>query len=564
MANSFVLSKTAFEGLDQRAGCSDGIKGFPELTNFYINESGHLQKRGGYKLFWQGSTTPVTKLWSEAENVFAAKEKEVYRLHDQNFIALGETDANVTEIFSFNEKIYVIGGDLYEARGLYLNAVDGYIPLIVTACSPNGAGTVYEKANVLSTKRRVCYNGDGESTVYRLPEKTIEGIERITVNGTFIANGFNFANESFSVNFDSPPPEGINNVEICYRIPVNNSAREMVSKCRYGTVFENRLFLYGNPDYPNYVFHSDTAGGLPSAEYFSETSYHVFDAPVISLTACYNRLIVFCENSAYYTYAELKTNSLGAVYTSFPLFELNSAKGSLAKGNMPSYSNMPVTLCNDGLNRWVSTEIADERTAQLFSQRAFKYTEQIKQQSEKLIIFNRTAYSELWFVVPTGVLIYNYGLDCFYYYSINNIAALCEYGDNVLLGFYDGSIYLHSKDCPMDNGQVIKAAFSTPFCTFGGPYTLKNLNGISLTVTSKDALSGNINITRGNLSEKQEINARFLLSEIEANACRLIRSRLHLKRFYSCRLAFYTYSAHVCISELHLFGKKLKGAPRIN
>ncbi len=563
MADKFLLSVKKFAGLDQRAGCSSTIEAFPTLTNFRVNQSGYLEKRGGYGLIYEGVGGKVTQLWNKSGKVFAARRRTAFRLEDGKFVALGDADSDVTGFFEFYDRVYALGGNIYHADTEYLQAVKGYTPIVATACSPDGAGTLYEKVNLINPNRRVQFNGDGTSLVYTLPETNIDAISDIKINGVHKGSGFYFHPSSNLVEFEEAPPEGINNVEISYCVHENPEESAMIYKCRFATVFENRLFLYGNPDYPNYVFHSDTANGMPSAEYFTPTGYHVFDKPVSSLVACYNRLLMFCEDCAYYTYSELKTDSLGRTYASFPLFELNAGKGSLAKGNMPTCNNEPITLCDDGINRWSSTAIADERTAMPFSERVYKHIAVLKEHKDELVIINRKARSELWFAVDTGVLIYNYAADCFYYYAIPHVSALCEHGEGVLLGI-GTNIYLHNDSYTDDNGEQIKAEFATPYCTFGAPYNLKSLNGAGLSVESGGELLGNLTVQRGNLTEEQGLKERFVLPAIEQDGCRLVRCRLHLKRFYSCKLVFYTYSPKLCITELCLFGKQLTGFTRNN
>jgi len=93
---------------------------------------------------------------------------------------------------------------------------------------------------------------------------------------------------------------------------------------------------------------------------------------------------------------------------------------------------------------------------------------------------------------------------------------------------------------------------------------LKNLNGAGLSVESGGELLGNLRVQRGNLTEEQALSERFVLPAMEQDGCRLVRCRLHLKRFYSCKLVFYTYSPKLCITELCLFGKQLTGFTRNN
>ncbi len=564
MADSFVLSVDSFLGLDQRAGCSTTVSGFPELVNFKTDESGSLKKRGGYDVFaTHGTNYPISALWSDDDKIFALKGNEILK-EDAGTLKRLYTAVNTPYSFvSFGDKLYTLGADMLSVTWEAAAPVKGYTPLIATACAPAGAGTVYEPPNVLSAKRRIRYSCDGKSHVYRLPETDIAAVDAVTIDGEVTALSFEADLAAGSITFDDIPNQGVNNMEITYTAVHDAEKDSMIRGCRYGTVFENRLFLYGNPEHPNYVFHSEHADGIPCGEYFAETGYHVFDEPVVSVCGCYNRLIVFCEDKAYYTYGELKADTLGNTYTSFPVYELSACKGSLIEGNAVAYNNMPITLAKDGLNRWVSTEIADERAADLFSERAFKHVINMKKLTHTVHILNRRSASELWIAYDEGILIYNYGLDRFYFYDIRKVGALEEYGTGVLLGMYDGSLALYDDDTLTDNGKPICAYFATPFCTFGQPYELKALSGVSITAPGKKELICDLTLSRGNACFKEELSSRLFLPAISESGCRRARARLHAKRFYSCKLRLTTLSEDVCITELHLFCKALKGGLRV-
>lgn len=565
MSKEFALSKNTFGGIDQRAGCSTSFDLMPELCNFIIDERGALKKRNGYrKLAGESGEMTANKLWNVGGSIFMAKNNELYKLIDGEFIHLGGTTVGAHSVLGFAGKIYALAGNFYSIDGNALTPESGYVPLVLTACSPNGAGTVLESPNMLNNRRRVRFNGDGSSRTYVLPEKDLNTIISVKLNGETTEEGYDHSLEEGTVTFDTAPEDGINNVEICYAAKNDPTTHKMIVECRYGLVFENRLFLYGNPSYPNYLFRSAVADGIPCGEYFTETDYHIFDEPITSLSSCFNRLIVFLKNSAFYSYAQLTVDSKGNSRTSFPVYELNSSKGSLIEGNAASYGNTPVTLCEDGLNKWTSTEIADERTASVFSQRVYGYMDKAKSEIKGLRMMNRKSRSELWLILSDGALIYNYGLDRFYFYDIKGIRAVCEYGDDVVFSLKDGGTYSFTEGESTDDGKPIRATFSTPFCTFGSPYKLKNLNGVGLTVESGNAFVGDLTVRRGNLTEKLQLKGRLSLPEIAENACRRIKARLHLKRFYSCKITLSTYSEGVYISGLYLFGKELDGNLRNN
>lgn len=572
MAKSIILSCGGFTGLDERAGSSAGIKALPRVVNFYVDESGALRKRNGYGVI--GTVVgdrDVNAVWHGVLNkkpvTFAACDFDIYRLTEDelNFKLIGQTHNGPKRFFKFGEELYCLGQGLFKITEDKIENVEGYVPLVVTACTPGGIGTVYEQPNMLSDKRRVKFNADGVSITYTLPEKDLTEIVWAKVNGEFLEKSlYTTFFESGAIDFSTPPPEGINNVEVCYAVKENRDLKSLITACRYSAVFENRLFVFGNPAFPDRIYHSELADGLPSAEYFTETAYHAFDKTVTALVPCYNRLLIFFEDSACFTYASLTTDTLGAVYTSFPVYELHGSKGCVLQGVGCAFENTPVTLCRDGLNKWVSTAIADERSAVTFSHRAFRFINNALRHPEHLLLYNRKAKDELWFCSDVGTLIYNYALDCFYIYDLCDIRSMYEDGKDLWLGMTGGRVCLFTEDCVYDGDVPIKAEFESSFCSFGSPYTLKSLNGISLGFCGNHPLNAHVSLKRGNDTENQKEVLTLSLPSLKEDGYRRVKRRLHMKRFFSCKIGFDTEDDFVTVKDLHLFAKELTGGIRIN
>ncbi len=572
MAKRFVLSTGGFTGLDERAGSSTTIKSLPKLVNMRVNESGALEKRCGFGLLCRiANDTPITAIWQGDINgqacILAACGNAIYISVDEgaSFNKLADTKESVKSFIPFGGKVYCLGGGLYCCTNERAFEVEGYVPTVATSCSMGGKGTALEPPNMLNPKRRVLYNGDGINVTLSMPEKNIASVDSLYLNGKpldpelYLVEG-----NSGIIEFDTPPEDGLNNIEIYYSIKNNDSAKEIISGFRYAVAFENRLFLYGNPEYPDRVYHSEMADGIPSCEYFSELGYHAFDKDITSLIPCYNRLLVFSEDSACFMFAELKTDSLGNTYTSFPVYELHSSKGNIALGLGCSVENTPITICRDGLNRWVSTAIADERSAKVFSERAFKFMAGIDKSYTNTLLFNRKASSELWLCTSNGTLIYNYALDCFYIYSLTNVRALYEVGSDLLLGTSDGEVCLFSKRYDNDAHGAIVAEFETPYCTFGAPYSVKSLYSVSVSLEGQDELYADLLLYRGNQNYTGMTIVNITLPTIPEKGFRKIQKRVNLKRFFSAKLKFTTESNNIAVTDLHLFGKQHDGAIRIN
>lgn len=572
MAKRFIASTNSFKGLDERAGCSTSVQSLPKLVNMRVNESGSLEKRCGYKVLYSiEESAPINAVWhghvNGQECYFAACGNGIYISVDdgRTFDLLSATKAEVTCFIQFGGKLYCLGGGLYRCTNQQAYEIEGYVPTVGVGVSTGGAGTMLELPNMLTPKRHIVFSGDGKNVTYALPEKDISSIESIYINGVLCStDNYALIANSGWIEFDTPPEEGLNNVDIVYTKADTVGFKAIISGCRHAVVFENRLFLYGNPDYPDRVYRSELADGIPSCEYFTELGYHAFEKNVTALIPCYNRLIIFFEDAACFTFAELKTDSLNNTYTSFPVYELHSSKGNIAMGVGCSVENTPITICRDGLNRWVSTAIADERSANVFSERAFKFMSAIDKTYKNVLLFNRKASSELWLCTVNGTLVYNYALDCFYIYELCTICSLYEIGSDLIIGMNDGRVCLFSKLHYTDGDDTITAEFETPYCTFGAPFSVKTLNGVSVSFEGDGAIDANIEFKKGNENSHCGNTLCINLPQLSTRGHRKIQKRVNIKRFYSAKLCFSANCDHITVTDLHLFGKQHEGAIRLN
>lgn len=80
-------------------------------------------------------------------------------------------------------------------------------------------------------------------------------------------------------------------------VPANGDAASIIEKCTIATVFDNRIFLSGNPEYPKHIFWSGIVKetGRPDPTYFGILNYDqegVGDAPVVAMLPVADTLMV--------------------------------------------------------------------------------------------------------------------------------------------------------------------------------------------------------------------------------------------------------------------------------
>ena len=438
-----MLCVNTFGGLDERNKTGDNLALSPAMRNFRVTENRTLEKRYGRSPVCPAPAA-IDGLWSGflgSERMFLfVSDGTLFRLYPETSerVEIGEVGTGETVLFEFRHHIYIKNADKYSRYdGATLTEVTGYAPLVAIGCAADGSGSSFEDTNLLTGKKRVLFSADGSSTVYHLPEQALSSVDGVKLDGETITISWTADTETGTVTFASAVPEGVNNLEIAYDTGRDRKSviLDASGVMLFGGDTDGHLFLWGNPDYPAYRFHSELADGLPSAEYFPENNYTVIgDTLITDIIAQYDRQLIFTKDRAYYSYCELQKDLLGNVYASFPVYNLNGEKGSLLQNAGCIMENEPVTLCADGLNRWESTSVENERNAVCFSH---PVGETLKSWITSgnfgaMRLFNLRTDGELYFVKGQTALIYNYRLGAWYAYDNFGAEKMCE---------YDGKLY---------------------------------------------------------------------------------------------------------------------------
>ncbi len=432
-------SGKGFAGIDERTELQNGVNIAKYMRNFRVTDSGSIVKRNALKkicgfgeLGPDGEkTVPVYGIWTgylgnreiaviSVDGMLIGFDISVSNPEPEY---IGTIPAKKCIMFEFNGFLYIKAGDYYgKFDGTKIHVVEGYIPCVAIGCAPSGGGEIFEQINLICNKRRVLFSPDGESLSFKLPEAEIDSIVSVKLDGIEYENEYSLS-EGSTVQFTEAIPEGINSLEITYSKLNAESDRKRIFDCTkvmlFGGNSDGRAFLWGNPDFPNYRFHSDLADGIPSVEYFPVNAFTVIgNSKINCIVQQYDRQLIFTKNEAYYSYCDLQKDSLGNIYSSFPVFSLNGSKGCLFETEGCIINNRPVTLCNDGLNMWESTSVQNEKNAICFSSPIGKsISNLLKLNTEDFKMFDFQANRELYFIHEGTAYIYNYGNGSFYCYD---------------------------------------------------------------------------------------------------------------------------------------------------
>ena len=482
-----------FMGLNEHCTQDDGNGFSPDMCNFCITADGKLKKRGGSVDMYIGDGG-IDGMWTGylgGDNIFVfAEAKKLYKLNtfDCTKTEIGDISGGGCCFFEFAGKLYILtGSEYYSYDGSMLSVVNGYAPIVAHSCTPEGRGTLYEGINLLTRDRRQRFSSDGTSRIYKLLEADLANIISVTVDGE-ITNKYISDLKAGTVTFtDSAiPAEGLNNVEVTYRKA--NNDRELITSCRYAMLFggnvDGRVFLYGNGEHDCMRFYSELADGKPSAEYFPAENYTVIgNTGITCMVQQYDRQLIFTKDRAYYSLCEVRQNAQGVYYTSFPVYNLNGEKGCLTSGNPCIIDNDPTTLCEDGVNRWVSTAVSNEKNAVVISDRISKSLSAALKNADytKIRIFDRQSKREMYLVTADKCFVYNYALKVWYKYSVIMPEIMIEYKGNTY--FAQGKKIMRLDDgVLLDSADAISAYWISPLYDLGEPERRKNLDEISMTV----------------------------------------------------------------------------------
>ena len=159
---------------------------------------------------------------------------------------------------------------------------------------------MYQDINLLSPQRKNKFVGDGTSTDYFLDATDIDSVDEVKVNGTVLSTGYSVNTSLGKISFTTAPSRpsiiGQDNVEIKFTKTVSGYA-DRIKNCTLMTVFDNRIFYSGNPNFPNAVFHSE----LNDPYYVSDLSYYecgTRDNPIKSMVVGNNLLWIFKRSSS--------------------------------------------------------------------------------------------------------------------------------------------------------------------------------------------------------------------------------------------------------------------------
>ena len=342
-----------FRGVDFR-GEEINITRSPDSLNVWkdYKETESIRTRPGMKLD-TAFTEPIYGIFFYKDSMLVHSGDKLYKVKNGTKTTLytGLNKAR-SDGFVYENIWYFKDGKNYLAYdGTEIAPVVGYIPTTSHGRKPNGGGEINQDVNLLSPYRINTFLADGRwvdkptgekdedgkditekvwegSTAYSLDAKDIDTdytpyveIDGKDVSGTeFDVEKVDYKNGkiTFKKAPAEPDTDGQDNVSIKFKRTVTGYA-DRIFKCTLLQVFDNRVFVSGNPEYPNVVWHCS----LDDPTYFSDLDYYeegLDPSPIRGLVAGNNALWVFREpndsNTTVFYHTPTIDSDYGKIYPS--------------------------------------------------------------------------------------------------------------------------------------------------------------------------------------------------------------------------------------------------------
>ena len=428
----------------------------------------------------------------------ASNSKDFTKVYDN-------ANQHLSKSWQFNKNVYILDGkNIYSyATGdetvKPIGEENGYIPTLTIAKEPSGGGVTYEPLNMLQPGFYELFQGKENVVIYQLSFGNLDS----TTCKAWVMNSsggwdekvegtdFNVNRGAGYITFTTAPGvsplTGEDNVKIlAYRtVP---GYRERITNCTNGALFgvggaEDRLFLTGNPDYPNWDFYSEQY----NPAYFPDTGYSALgseQSAIVGYAIINNYLAAFKDGfdtsqSVFIREGDLVVNKdTGISEPAFKLINTLQGNGVVAPYAFGYLQTEPLFLTKAGIYAITAQDITGEKYSQ---NRSFYLNGRLTQEPE-LENAVATVHNDQYYLAVNDQLYILDGLQAtrtdksepyatrqYVGFHCKNVPALCIWSDNdaVWFGTRDGKVCafhndIVSLDSYNDDGQPIYACWDTP------------------------------------------------------------------------------------------------------
>lgn len=501
----------------------------PDSVNMIRDVPSKVRKRMGYE---------VIKTFEDGGNINGYH----YRRGDDNAIIhcgtkmyMGDeviyegANDEISHSWQFNDNLYIIDGKKmlqYDGETLHTSESVAYIPTLTIAKDPSGGGQQYESLNLIQPAFIELFLADGTSTAYQLTFGELDDTEvkvwLLNSNGDWEekkeGTHFNVNRDTGTINFTSAPPKspltGEDNVKIqAYRTVEGYADR--INKCKFGTRFGvngafDRLFISGNPDYPNSDWYSEQW----DCTYFPDTGYSLLGSSksaIVGYSIISNYLATHKDEMEQDLSIILREGDLVDNEPTFKIINTLQGAGAIATNSFAYLCTEPLFLTRSGLYAVTAQDITGEKYAQ--SRSFFLNGKLTNERYEDLCDSVATIYNDMYLLSVAHDRLYildglqpirtdksePYATRQYVAFYCNNlpIHSMWEKENRLYFGTNDGRICRFYKDKESlqsynDNGEPIYCQWDTPDIDGNLFYKNKTLRYLAIRVGAAIATSVSI------------------------------------------------------------------------
>lgn len=423
---------------------------------------------------------------------------------------------NYSRSFIFDNIFFFMDGINYlEYNGVTVSQVVGTIPITTYARTPNAqthiddgidSDLVYQPVNCLQPKRKNHFIADGTSTQYYLDTTNLDSratftmtatVEDLTVGTTTnlveITN-FSVDRTNGVVTFNNAPTKD-SIVTITFSKTVGGY-RNRILQCKISCEFDNRIFISGNSNYPNSVFHSE----YNDPRYFSDIAYYECGVDLSNIKALIpasNSLYVLKETdnnqSSLIIMTPAYTTTNGGESKTYPPTNASLSLGCVSTGL--NFRDDIVYFSRNGLeavtgsvyNEQILTHKSSNVDAKLLNETNYKKIMTCEWKNYLMCLVN----SHIYLADSNAIYQNDYGkneYEWFYWELPNNINYIREFEDNLYYGNAAGDIFVANENITKDDNVDI-ASYIVTFkdnCGYDGYTKTTNKKGAEIDVKTMD------------------------------------------------------------------------------
>ncbi len=256
-----------------------------EIVGVYMPDGEDITLNASYKVDTHTLTIQRSDLSAE-DVLYLSYYEGAIKTEDALFAGM---NTRKSASFIFNNRLYIVDGAnylFYDGSKVASVLDNAYIPTTYKNIIPSGenadAGKEYEHRNLLQPKFKHTFFGDGENKVFYMNENELDAIAEVKVYGETLKEGEGYTvtlaegkielTEAPQKPADKNYPETHAGVEITAEKAYES---EQITGCTLSAIFDERVFLSGNPDYPNNIYYCgrNNVTGRTDPSYFPATNY---------------------------------------------------------------------------------------------------------------------------------------------------------------------------------------------------------------------------------------------------------------------------------------------------